>query len=262
MRVALIPPADLLHTIADRDLHMVIPEGLQASQSYRDFYRMLGHVPGPSVLMDNGAFEAAGPQGLLGKERLAELIHEYNVDQLVLPDVMGDHSRTIDAARGFLHYWEISQLEHGIKPMQFMVAVQGADANDLRWCIDDYVQLQEEFEMSFIFGLPKWTSQEIEVDIRMKLAGYIQHNFGGIVHLLGMSRVWPREVEFAQQTYPDTVRSVDTAAPYVYAINGALLESGDAAERPDNYFTYDSRLIDQRLLAHNLSTLGGWISGK
>lgn len=259
MEIALIPPANLLHMIADRPLHMVIPEGLQATQVYRDFYRMLGQVPGPQVMLDNGAFEAAGPQGLLSTERLVELISEYNINEFVLPDVMSSSRETLQVARNFLHFWELNQgSDHDV---QFMVVVQGADKPSLYACIEGYRMIEDEFETEFVYCLPKWISQEIETDIRMQLTGYIGRNFHRDVHLLGLSRSWPQEIRFAAQTYGNIVRSVDTAAPFVYAINGQDLSSAGVSERPENYFTYDSRLIDDHLLANNLSVLGWWANG-
>jgi hypothetical protein len=241
---------------------MVIPEGIQSGHAYRDFYRMLGQVPGPKLMLDNGAFEAEGPQGQLSFEKLMEYMAEYHVDEFVLPDVMGDARKTLNATRNFLHRWEMAKGESlGHWTPQFLVVAQGADKPNLYGCIEGFWMMEDEFETEFVYCLPKWISQEMESDIRMQLAGYIGRNYQRKVHLLGLSRAWPQEIRFAAQTYPHIVRSIDTAAPFVYAINGHDLSTVSESERPEHYFNHDSRLIDEHLLANNLSVLGWWANG-
>lgn len=262
MRVALIPPASLLYRIAEDELHMVIPEGLR-NPVYNGFYKVLGLREGTTVMMDNGAFEAEGGRGI-ADERLIEMIYTYNVDTLVLPDVMGNHIETIQVARQFIHMYEmhLGFTEPALGRIQFLGAVQGSDEATLRRCVEMYSDLEEEFEISIMLGLPRWTADEINAQIRYRLAKWITENDPHAIHLLGMTRLWPEEIMRIAQDIP-TVQSIDTSAPFIWAYNGDTLGvPGTGAERPPNYFGLDPRQLDSDIVERNIDIIRGWANGQ
>lgn len=257
MDIALIPPANLLYTVAELPLHMVIPEGLKGSL-YRSFYKVLSQKSDTTLILDNGAFEASGPQGPLSDDQLIHAIFEFGIDKFVLPDYLGDINKTLAAAERFLHVWQLHNQTVEIKPLQFIAPVQGQTGEELKACINRFIILEEEMEIPLTFGLPRWQADEMHRHIRLELADYIASRYANSIHLLGLSPAWPEECKYHNQN----VQSMDTSAPYVWAISGLRIGIDERpAERPANYFTYDSRSIDTELLNRNLETLWGWAHG-
>lgn len=267
MKVALIAPADLLFTVTHEDVHMVIPEGLRVSPVYRDFYAIMGKMgkkASKHIMLDNGAFEAEGASTGLSFEQLVNMIFQYGVDTFCLPDQIGSHHLSVGAAEKFLHQWNTA-VSLGTFPaarrVRFLAILQGTDKSELQACFRDYCKLEEEFEISLMIGLPRWIADEINAQIRYRLAEYIEKRAPHAIHLLGMTRLWPLEVLRVAQNLPDVV-SIDTSAPYVWTLNGNRLGvPGTASERVENYFTHDSRHMDEGLLVDNIDTLKGWASG-
>jgi len=257
MDIALIPPTSLLYTAAERHVHMVIPEGLKSSV-YRTFYKVLSMRGDTTLLLDNGAFEAAGPQGPLSDDQLIQAIFDFNIDRFVLPDYLGDIEKTLASAERFLHVWNLHQQTIEQKPITFIAPVQGATRTQLEACINRYILLEEEFEIPLTFGLPRWIADEIDRHIRLSLADYIANRFPNNIHLLGLSPSWANEVQYHNRN----VRSMDTSAPYVWTIAGLRLGVDERpAQRPDNYFAYDCRDVDMELLGRNIAMLDGWANG-
>jgi hypothetical protein len=259
MRVALIPPAGLLHFAVDQPLHMIIPEGLKVLE-YKYFYKVLSQASGTTLMLDNGAYEESNRKAL-DNDQLVQLIYSLGADIFVLPDAMRDRQETTRLAESFMHYWEIYHALLPLRPIQFMGVVQGTSLEDMKRCVSDFVALEEEFEVSMMIGLSKWTSQELMPDIRLQLASWVYTNAPHSIHLLGMSRVWPEEVIAASQYLPNIV-SIDATSPFTYAMSGLKLGVDDGPGRPVNYFGADTRNVDRELLKANLNTLWSWADGK
>ena len=259
MRVALIPPVGLLRYAISEPLQMIIPEGLR-TQAYRDFYRAQSKVQGVSIMLDNGAFEAEGGWPL-SNDRLVKYVYEYVPQFFVMPDRMGDWQGTVAAVRNFLHYWDVCHVLKDAPPIQFLAVLQGVDDYTIKRCADDFAKTEEEFEISFVFGIPKWMTKELEVSTRIRMANWLHDNLSHPVHLLGMSHNWPREVLFAAQSCPDVI-SVDTSAPFVYAMQGLQLTTNGGAERPEPYFTAPVGDVDEGLVWRNIAVVKSWADGR
>jgi hypothetical protein len=240
-------------------MHMVIPEGCKTKE-YKNFYRDIGLSPDVTIMLDNGAYEEANKESLRA-DRLVRLIYEFRADIFVLPDAMRDGGRTIALARDFLHYWDMYHIEYLPKPVQFMGVVQGHDLHSMRKCITSYEELEEQFEMSLVLGLSKWMTQEKGSGSRMMLATLIEEHFPHSIHLLGMSKAWPKEILYAAQACPN-INSVDATAPFTYAMSGLKLGVDEAPGRPANYFGADTKSVDEELLQANLETLWSWADGR
>ena len=254
MQVALIPPTSMLYMITEQPLHMVIPEGLKLS-AYRNFYKIMSQRPTATLMLDNGAFEATGPQGPLNNEQLVRLIFEYEIDKFVLPDYLANMGPTLAAAEQFLHVWNLHQQTVEQKPINFVAPIQGADLNELKFCIERFCQLEEDFEIPLTFGLPRWQADEIDRHIRLTLADWIAAHVPHPIHLLGLSPAWPSECMY----HNELVSSIDTSAPFVWAAAGLRLGKDERpAERPTNYFSLDSRLVDEELAKQNIDVMRRW----
>jgi hypothetical protein len=254
MQVALIPPTSMLYMVAENPLHMVIPEGLKQS-AYANFYRLMSLQATSTLMLDNGAFEAASPQGPLNNDQLIQMLFEYDIDKFVLPDFLGDADKSLLAAERFLHVWNLHQTVLAIKPTQFIAAVQGADEQQLKVCIEKYCQLEEDFEIPLTFGLPRWIADEMGRHTRLAMADWIANRAPHPIHLLGMCPDWPSEIQY----HNELVTSMDTSAPFSWAAAGMRLGVDDRpVERPENYFNLDSRLVDEELAKRNVDTLWRW----
>jgi len=260
MQVALIPPTSMLYMVAKHPLHMVIPEGLKQS-AYANFYRLMSLQATSTLMLDNGAYEAEGPQGPLSDDQLCSMIFEYGIDKFVLPDFLGNSRKSVDAAERFLHVWNMHQQSIGAKhhPINFIAAVQGADEHELEACIEYYCQLEEDFEIPLTFGLPRWIADEMGRHTRLELADWIASHEPHPIHLLGIASDWPNEIQY----HGDLVTSIDTSAPFSWAAAGLRLSINDRpAARPANYFSLDARLVDEELARRNIETLWGWANGQ
>jgi hypothetical protein len=262
MRVALIPPGELTHTIVGHALNMISPEGLRTSEPYRDYYRREGKNPLVTTMLDNGAFEAVGGSTDLSFEQLHDTIDEYSVQMFCLPDVMGSMQRTIEEAKKFLHMWEMQHALVTPPPLQFVAIVQGSTKLELRECFFHYLQMEEEFQMTFVIGLPRWITEEISRSARVRLADRIMNRAPHAIHLLGLSRTWPAEIRYFNNR---STLSIDTSAPYVWAMAGQSLDKttgrGKVGMRVENYFTHDCRNVDADLVKDNIDTLWSWANG-
>jgi len=258
MQVALIPPTSMLYMVAENPLHMVIPEGLRQS-AYANFYRLMSLQATSTLMLDNGAFEAAGPQGPLNDDQLCSMIFEYNIDKFVLPDYLGETGKSLAAVERFLHVWNLHQQTVQHKPIQFIAAVQGADEQQLKQCIEKYCQLEEDFEIPLTFGLPRWLADEMGRHTRLDLADWIANHVPHPIHLLGLCPDWPNEILY----HNELVTSIDTSAPFVWAAAGLRIGVDDRpAERPANYFSLDSRIVDEELVTRNINSLWRWANGQ
>jgi hypothetical protein len=259
MRIALIPPTSLLYMVADKPLHMVIPDGLK-SQVYKDFYNMIGIAEGKAIMLDNGAFESEGAEFTSSHEQLFNMTREVNADVVVLPDKIGDAAETQAKARNYMHFWEMyhaTQMEP-TRPVHFMGVVQGQDWFQLQRSIEGYLDIEEEFETTLILGLPRWITEEVGAELRIRLAEYINEQAPHPVHLLGLSRRWPEEVQ--QAALIPSINSIDTSAPFVWACEGRELGKTTCWERPSDYFNI--RIPDLELVRRNIDVLEGWASGQ
>jgi hypothetical protein len=134
-----------------------------------------------------------------------------------------------------------------------MGVVQGQDMLQLERSIQSFMDIEEEFETTLILGLPRWLS-EINVQIRIRLAEYMNERAPHPIHLLGMIRGWMGEVEAAAKI--PSIISMDTAAPFVYAYHDKVIGVDPVAERPQNYF--ECRINDLDLVKRNIDTLWSW----
>jgi len=258
MKIAVIPPAGLLLTTVSEPVHMIIPEGLRV-RAYRDFYAIQGKM-NKTIMLDNGAYEGEGGKPL-DNDHLTKYIYDYGVDIFALPDRMGNMHETLEGASRFLHYWEIYHLLINPPPIQFMAVIQGADVDEMKRCVEGYCAMEKEHETSFIFALSKWTTHEMYQEIRVAMAHWITSNMPHPIHLFGMSSVWPREILYAAQALPDAIISIDTAAPFTYAMSDLKLGGPVLVRRPRNYFGADMSRVDGGLVRANLETIRSWASG-
>ena len=262
MNIAFIPPASFLHMIDGKPLHMCIPEGYRTSTLYRDWYQTIGMKPGTTLMLDNGAYEGVGGMSM-SNEALINLTHETDADIVVLPDKLCDLNVTLDRSRAFLHTWSLHEASVELDRIPtFLGALQGADTKQLKDCLAGYQALEDEFEIEIMIGLSRWMTDEINVQIRYRLATFITEHAPHRIHLLGYNKMWAEEIVTIAQDIP-LVESIDTGAPWVYAMDECLVgQVGIHPKRPPNYFTYDYRHVYEPTVRRNMETMEAWARGE
>jgi hypothetical protein len=244
MKLALIPPMSLLNT-ADTNYHMVLPQ-LLSNSSYNRYYQECCRNPNNFVIMDNGAAEGE----TVSSQKLVNHAIELGVQEVVAPDVLGDASYTLRRSLDFVDDFGHLLFEHNIG---IMYVLHGRTWNEL------YMGIHFATCTQYIssIGIPRSTFDLFPYDLaRHSVASQISDRTNKPIHLLGMH---PKYItEFGGKSWPDSVRGVDTSAPYNYTYSGAKIDGSDnPVSRVRDYFDLPIELFDEYLLAANINYLKG-----
>jgi hypothetical protein len=246
MKAALIPPKGYLYTTRKADYHLCLAQ--IAEPAYRDFYR--NHIHRSAFLIvDNGAAEGDP----VDSDELARVALEYGADEIVIPDVMRDAKRTLQALDDFIENGYPDRLPS----MSYMFVAQGTYVLEVIECIASALK-----RMPLTIGIPRHLLETFDrVDARVDILKRFQDEFGTEipVHLLGTSYLMPGEVLQVAQKFP-WVRGVDTSMPYNHAMASCDLRDRMSVTRPRNYFTEIHYMSDD-LLNRNIETYQGWANG-
>lgn len=248
--VALIPPRGLHAYALQSHMHMALattacfknPDYVELYQSVTDF-----------IILDNGANED-------GQSAPADRIDFYaetiGASEIVLPDVMGNRDRTINAIDRFL-------ISHrGIAEKYRCMAVLHAPTQ--RQTLNT-VAYYEDNPYIKTLGIPRmYVDQVGQLGARISLAGEIQKFYGDrfAIHFLGAVPEWPAEVRSAAKYVP-FIRSLDSSLPFNFTIAGLKLadNSRKVVRRPATYFTRDFGGLNRDLLKANIDTFKEWANG-
>ena len=231
MKIALITPFDLLDLAALSDYHLLLPQHYTNAR-YREFYET---VPGFKIL-DNGANE----DYYADFRRLQDLAHAWNVNEVVVPDSMGDCAGTIDLARSFEKYAQPDDFG-------YVGVAQGRTLAEVIKSITFF----EHCGWVRTLALPRILNT-IHKTQRFNLVEPIvkEYKFSA-VHCLGGSS-WIREVVAIDSL--GIVRGMDTSMPIVLGLDGRSLADDQYIDRQSNYFdrivergSYTWKVIDDNV---------------
>jgi hypothetical protein len=268
MKLALIPPVSMLHHTVTRELQMCLPAGLDSSEMYRKHYKYLGQHPGCYVILDNGMFESGE---CLTDFELIDLAKEYKASEIVMPDVRGDSGSTLHAQ---VHFMRIFHQAYGMRPPSktpnLMSVIQGqtvreAEEHVLKVADSWAVEMVRGRYGKVVFGIPRRMSEDTGMrQGRIDLIEMIVSHYGPMfpIHLLGLSRSNPRELQYIAREFGEFVRGVDTSAPFVWTAANKHLDAGDTVERQDDYLNMDASHFPGPLVRHNIDTLERWCRGE
>lgn len=247
--VALIPPRGLHGFAAYSDMHMTLAtRACFTNDDYVEFYKNNKQFK----ILDNGANEGAVAP--------ADVMFEYadmvGAHEIVLPDVMGNRDRTVNAVDRFLDAHSMKVLTR-----QCMAVVQ---ASTMRMAMNTVKYWSQDPHITTI-GIPRIYADQIGlINARIDLAREINRLLGDrfYIHFLGAVVAWPLEVK-AIAKYAPFVRSIDTSMPFNFTIAGRRLETEQRVKvpRPVDYFTRDFGGLDKTLLKDNIETYKGWLAG-
>lgn len=259
MKVCHILPPKVLPAVEDLldDQHLLLP-ALMPIQSYNQFYR--GHSGVDWLTLDNGVAEGkmSSFAHLMAMARLA------NVQEVVLPDVMGDSDNTLD-----LLLRTVYEAYTYRKQFRFMFVPQGKSLKEIVHCAEQAMNMCPGIISAF--GIPRHILGTGENDIvRVWIAQELRARFLNDIHLLGTHPNRPFELKNWGQEFQRMCRSVDTSLAWNATLQGIRLSGTESlnynlsiARQPIVEFAIagfdhaDHRYID--LLRDNIKEINSWV---
>lgn len=252
MRLALIPPVSLIDDIFNTNYQMVLPH--LDDEHYTTAY-MSARKRGDFLILDNGAAEGETPRF----EALMDIANDYMVNEIVVPDVLGDMQQTLKCVEDFGHFITNPSVSYQ-DGYGFMGVVQGRTMDEIYQCLDLYNSL----DWITTIGIPRILLETLDSpESRVGVARFIAENYGPrfSMHLLGTSPRHIRELSrFGADFEAAGVRGVDTSAPYNYANVGKFIDHWDNISRPGEYFHLDAHHFGHVQVKHNLEVMQQWVS--
>lgn len=257
MKLAIIPPLcyPFRYNESGDNYQLLLPQlwdKVERRQSYTEA-AALNHRRGGFTILDNGAAEDAPYDW----DELLKLARRFHVNEVILPDVLGDAEKTkaaVDAV--FEDTW------HPTNHFGLMGVVQGQTTEECCDLIQHYLGMQGRTLTSI--GLPRCLIRTLGVDqARYLLARFIRDRDESIaIHLLGTSPVYIYELrDFGKHFRALNVRGVDTSAPFVYARAGEYIGDGNCRSRQNGYFDMERKEFPRKLLDMNIDALVRWVHG-
>jgi hypothetical protein len=244
MKLALIPPYSQMNSVFRTNYQLVLPEHL-SNKHYQESY-MMARRNGDYLIMDNGAAEG----NLLSPGELRSMSLGLMVNEIVVPDVLGDMYATLTMAKQFFQFGVDSRFK-------YMGVVQGQSFDECCACVEAFHADQGNIT---VLGIPRHLIMTCHrQNIRSELALYIKRTHPQYqVHLLGTSPAYIKELkDYQEQFHVAGVRGVDTSAPFNYAYHAKSMLNGEHAGRPTNYF--DIGLPTTQALDYNIQLLKTWV---
>jgi hypothetical protein len=247
MKVATILPTAFLGLIAKDDYHMCLAhlidnldKPIEKQNKYTKFYRQMGLISTKYLILDNGVIEQNKATDIV---ELVKKAMSVSADEIILPDVIMDSERTLDAGEEALK-WVRNNF-----PFKIMAVPQGKTREE--WL--DCAEIMLGWDIDCI-GIPKSLSLLGSRDIRIDVLHTLGKKLRGLdIHLLGCQKS-PMEVRLMalamRDQYIPEVRGIDSALPYVFTKAGLSIDEDD---RPKIPFSFNETNIDLKLLKKNIA---------
>jgi hypothetical protein len=247
MKLALIPPTDLLDYTGETDYQLMLPQQMLNDGLYYETYKALCEHPEQYVILDNGVAEEVP----FDWDPLVQMAIFHEVDELVIPDKMLDYEGNIQTCISFCAGHASLLKDLGIK---LMFVTQATNWEDLMSSIDFAAHTQDIDTI----GIPRHLVETIgNANVRAEAAMYANERTDKPVHLLGASPSVPTELRVL--VWSPNVRGTDTSSPFNFAFKGLTLDGGHVrVSRPDDYFnlTYDD--FPMHIVDDNIVMLKEW----
>lgn len=231
IRIATILPVPHLHLAAGDDFHLCLAH-LLGEAAYSRFFRWQASRPHTYVVMDNGVIETGEPMPI---ERLADLAYEHQVDELVLPDQLGDAVETLNAAVASIKYLDENNLRGRV-----MAVPHGQTAEEWAWCVREMLSLPIDcigISRTLVPRLFEARWQALEQVPELLEAAHID------IHLLGCPDS-PVEIGRTAALSLGRVRSVDSGVAAIHTQVGSTVGKNP---KPDLELDFLSPQCEARL---------------
>lgn len=254
-KMIFIPPFAMLDSTLDSYRHLMLPQLLR-NEEYSNHFKRVKRL-GQYIILDNGAAEGV----YTPPTRLVDTCYDYKVDELVLPDVMGDAEMTKLAVLDFLADYRnrlpistrLGYVLHGRTVEEVLDTYHSVVANrDLERRIS-------------VWYLPRLLVTSHNPATRIQVARYIlgTEKMAKPIHFLGAAPGFINEAILIRDELRGRVRSMDTSAPYVYAIAGKdISELGYASRDQERYFISLVSNATRALATRNCEVMNGWVGSQ
>ena len=246
----------------DRDPYKMALAHLMAVPAFGEYREAHAGSEGSFVVMDNGVVETGTP---MPPTDLLALAHDNRIDEVVMPDLIGEHTRTLAMSKSFLIRYREYVEQGRVRPLRLMAVPQGEDT--LQWA-DCLRQMLKWPEVTTI-GISRFAThatrkqllllsrdlvlqaeRERKAERREQVEWKARTEDGGVeVHILGCHEpisYW--QAPSGENDLPDDdlfwlrVRGIDSSLPAVYTASGRVM-------------SVDSRRPEQDALNLSLSRL-------
>jgi hypothetical protein len=196
----IVPPKALPFVPSDSisDFHLLLPS-LFSDIPYRDYYKKLANLD--YLIMDNGVAEGRG----YSFPTILQMSRVMGVQEIVLPDIMGNMDRTLRAAAQV--FYPAFENRHHFK---FMFVVQGENWREAIHCAERAMNMFPG--LIYCFGVPRHFLR-FGGGARATIVEALRTRWPvKPIHLLGTHPEYPMELLIHSRTYRDCqVRSCDTS---------------------------------------------------
>jgi hypothetical protein len=233
--------------------HLMLPH-LLYSPRYSNFFSKVMDQ-GQYIILDNG--KAEGEE--ISHDVLAGIAWSYKVSELVLPDSMGDPEETEALARDFL----ATHRQSLPVKMKMGYVLQGRTSKEIEYAYDDLRRSKRLYDSIDVLYIPRSIVTADHPRARVDAAAYIMHQELKPIHFLGASVEAIEEGKWIRDGLGGRVRSMDTSAPFVYALRDAYVSDGKKIKR--DIPTYFTSMWDdtKRIIAkQNMEIMDGWVGKK
>jgi len=259
--IALIPPGALAADYCQGRISQMALAGVlndKAEIDYSEFYNHAWKDRSVLWMLDNGAWEGE----LLSTPDLIHVAHRYGATEVVAPDVLGDPYGTLDLTTQFLSSIKHLTQPHFDRKPRIAAVVHGRNLPEAIAYVQELSTRDIDRQVKTISISRTVCYKTHNPTARFELALEIKRLFRSRydIHLLGLSDHWPTEIQHCASV-PGLIRSLDTAAPFIFAYRGLPITYVAMQEvpRPDNYFMLKpSDFPSLSLLEHNIEVLDVW----
>lgn len=241
IEVVFIPPLSMLNVATHQRYQLVLPQLVQDPR-YREYLDIQAAILDKHFILDNGAAEnvKTDPKVLL------QIADDWLVQELAVPDILGDQEGTIYELNKFFSENEEKIAEAYNDSMKLGFVAQGNDHREAMRTVNKIMEGPWAQYLDVVY-LPRLLVDKGDTYARVALAHNIAEAYPGRLqmHAFGASMKWVREVyALCEET---TIRSIDTSLPISLAIAGKSLRTTKHAvgipSRIKDYFQYSNKSV-------------------
>jgi len=261
MKVAIIPPRGYENHALVSDYQLLLPQELER-EAYARIY-LKAKERGDFLILDNGAAEGQAT----GLADLIAIGARFGVDEIVIPDVLGDAVQTCKQAR-----WAEGSIqscrEYPLRwneSVQFVAVIQGENWIDAVSCLEAFAGMDHVDKIMVPRHLGNKLGMTFRIDFVEKNFDLIHERFGP-VHCLGSTDYWREPCLLSDHPL---VRGIDTSLIHGASLSGfefSHVESDDRPKytRPYTFFSAVQPMysLARKRLERNFNCYGFWASNE
>ena len=241
MKVAIIPPLGHVD-LAEGDYHLILPQHVDSYK--RSHYKLFYQETEGHKILDNGAAEGK----LASNVRLMNVARELAVDDIVVPDEIGDAGASYKMAKDF------QPIAKDYDWFDYIGVVQGRDRAE----IVQSIHLLMDVDYINILAVPRHLCQKIHKYIRYDIVEALYEEISNrfdAIHFLGSS-AWAKEPVVLSDL--PIARGIDTSFPVYMGMCGFKVEYDAWIPRPRKYFKEIIKPERERLTRENIDRYRMW----